>query len=592
MPPKERRRSLLVATDDYQDPGFQQLRAPAGDAKALAGVLRDPKIGDFDVEPVALNEPHREIMVRLDSFFEEARGSDFLLLYLSGHGVLDSNGKLYFAAADTVRTRLRSTAIEAGWLDSVIEHSLARQVVLLLDCCHSGAFPSGMLAKGGDEVDYGHRFGGAKVTLTASDRLEYAFEEGRPVDRGEHEPGSLFTQVLIEGLRSGEADESPMDGEIHVEELHSYVCRRIKEKTRYQTPGLKGELKGDPIFIARNPNAPATVLPAEILSALESPLVDIRVGATQELAKLRRKPDRALAEAAKRRLSELVDDDSKKVSLAAQEAIGGAPSPPARKPSTKQTRTRKPSTKQPPTRKPSTKQTPNSTRAKPARSRPRSGRHSKTGDGNGPKRVNPDAKAAAGATSNDESRGRAQVEQAADKYRRALPGEARRGALVELVRALAAQPAPAAAVKERQRAGNRKLLQEAPLEKGWYSEQQTRLVESVNGEESLVWLCRCKKSGDDFRSTAMIVTTEKLAWSRETWYSSAEALCVAWTDVESVSRKIMGGIRLTVAGSKFDFTGFKAGIDLSGNGLGLDVDDLVAVMQTLAEMARAAPARA
>ena len=44
------RRALIVATDEYVDPGLRRLRAPGADAEALAGVLADPELGDFEVE--------------------------------------------------------------------------------------------------------------------------------------------------------------------------------------------------------------------------------------------------------------------------------------------------------------------------------------------------------------------------------------------------------------------------------------------------------------------------------------------------------------------------------------------------------------
>jgi len=43
------RSALIVASNEYQDPGLSELRAPAVDADALAAVLSDPEIGGFDV---------------------------------------------------------------------------------------------------------------------------------------------------------------------------------------------------------------------------------------------------------------------------------------------------------------------------------------------------------------------------------------------------------------------------------------------------------------------------------------------------------------------------------------------------------------
>ena len=47
-----RRLALIVATDEYHDPGLKQLRAPGTDAEALAAVLRDPERGEFEVDIV------------------------------------------------------------------------------------------------------------------------------------------------------------------------------------------------------------------------------------------------------------------------------------------------------------------------------------------------------------------------------------------------------------------------------------------------------------------------------------------------------------------------------------------------------------
>lgn len=47
--------ALILVSYDYQDPGLRRLPAQK-DAEALARVLRDPKIGDFDVRTL-LNEP-------------------------------------------------------------------------------------------------------------------------------------------------------------------------------------------------------------------------------------------------------------------------------------------------------------------------------------------------------------------------------------------------------------------------------------------------------------------------------------------------------------------------------------------------------
>src|SRR5215207_1090409 len=138
------RSALIVAVDSYEDPQLAQLRAPARDAEELAVVLRDPAIGDFDVQ-VSMNRRHYEVRVALEDFFVDRRPEDLLLLHFSCHGIKDEAGRLFFAAADTQKSRLNATAISAEYVNDLLNRARSRRVVLLLDCCFSGAFTKGLL---------------------------------------------------------------------------------------------------------------------------------------------------------------------------------------------------------------------------------------------------------------------------------------------------------------------------------------------------------------------------------------------------------------------------------------------------------------
>ena len=66
----QRRFALIIANNEYHDADFQKLIAPAQDAKALASVLKDPAIGDFEVK-VILNEPSYKVNEEIEAFFVE-----------------------------------------------------------------------------------------------------------------------------------------------------------------------------------------------------------------------------------------------------------------------------------------------------------------------------------------------------------------------------------------------------------------------------------------------------------------------------------------------------------------------------------------
>lgn len=90
----------------------------------------------------------------------------------------DDEGHLYFAAFDTYRKELYSTAISADFVNMIMSRSRSKRQVLLLDCCYSGAFAKGMIAKGADkEVHTKEHFDGhGRIILTASDAMQYSFE--------------------------------------------------------------------------------------------------------------------------------------------------------------------------------------------------------------------------------------------------------------------------------------------------------------------------------------------------------------------------------------------------------------------------------
>jgi Caspase domain len=310
------RRALIVAADDYHDTKLARLRAPSIDAHDLAQVLSDRDIGAFEVTTL-MNEPEYIVRRKVASFLAEGKREGLLLLHFSCHGVKDEDGHLYYATADTEMTNLDATAVSSEWLNRQMEKSRSRRIVLILDCCHSGAFSRGSRARAGEGVDLKEQFEGrGRVVLTASNSLEYAFE-GEALT-GEGNP-SVFTSALVEGLATGAADRDA-DSWVSIDELYDYVYDRVCEITPHQTPskwtfGVEGDL-----YIARNPHPPEIApaeLPAEIGEALESHITFVREGAVRELGRLLESDDVALAKAARLTLERLTEDDSRRISEAA-----------------------------------------------------------------------------------------------------------------------------------------------------------------------------------------------------------------------------------------------------------------------------------
>jgi hypothetical protein len=321
------RQALVVAVDEYADEGLGRLRAPADDAEALGEVLGDPRIGDFDVR-VLRNETAQGIRVAVEDFFADRRPDDLLLLHFSCHGLKNAAGQLFLAASDSRPDRLASTAVAADFVNQQMADSRAQRIALFLDCCYGGAFPRGMVVRGGSDVAVGDAFaaqreagGRGRVVVTASSSVEYAFE-GRELSTGDQLVPSVFTGSVVEGLASGEADRDG-DGWVGLNELFGYVAERVRRATPHQTPhlwafGSEGDLL---LAHSRRRRVVAGELPQELLEAVDSSLSATRLGAAIELRDRLLGTDLPQALAAFTRLTGLVDDDSRRVSATAAAAV-------------------------------------------------------------------------------------------------------------------------------------------------------------------------------------------------------------------------------------------------------------------------------
>ncbi|WP_370267898.1 caspase family protein [Streptomyces sp. V4I8] len=186
--------ALLIASYDYQDTGLRRLTAPAHDAEALAEVLQDPDIAGFEVTTL-VNEPHHRVGEAIGDFYRDRRRDDLTLLYFTGHGLKDDDGRLYLAMANTRPDSLLFTALSAEQIDQAMEGCVSRQKVLILDCCYSGAFPAGRLAKADTAVHALERFQGhGRTVLTASDATQYSFEGNQLHGQAAQ---SVFTRYLV-----------------------------------------------------------------------------------------------------------------------------------------------------------------------------------------------------------------------------------------------------------------------------------------------------------------------------------------------------------------------------------------------------------
>ena len=259
------KKALIIANSRYDDERFAPLPGAAADAETLARVLSDPDIEEFTVETV-VDTGLRATMRAIQLFFSSAKAGDLLLLHLSLHGWKDIRGRLYFIACDTERELPEATAISADFVSDLMRQSKSERIVVLLDCCYSGAFTAGMTRRssGSPRVNVSEPFAGrGRVVITSSTSLQFA-HEGDPdvLSSQEEAQPSPFTAAVADGLRDGAADLDG-DGQISVNELYEYVHKQVLQKVPGQTPTFSVDNARGTIYLTRRPHSPDTGITAE-----------------------------------------------------------------------------------------------------------------------------------------------------------------------------------------------------------------------------------------------------------------------------------------------------------------------------------------
>ncbi|MFJ9870652.1 caspase domain-containing protein [Streptomyces sp. NPDC101165] len=333
----ESRHALIIANDTYEDQGLKQLRAPGHDADALSGVLRNPQIGDFEVD-VLRNASGQAMRKRIEGFFKDRRRNDTLVLHFSCHGIKNESGELYFAAADTEHRLLEATGVSADFVHRCMSRTLAGRTALFLDCCYGGAFSKGASMKASHDMNVLDHFAGENpsggrgwAVITASNSMEFAFE-GDELTEGSTALPSVFTHAVVEGLESGDADLDH-DGEIHLDELYDYIHEHVQDRNPNQTPSKTVQMQGR-MQVAHSRHhtivLEPTPIPSRVQDALRRRDEFARRGAVRDLHMRMRSENLSIAEGARQALEAVVREDTGQVADEALSALQDArlkPSP-------------------------------------------------------------------------------------------------------------------------------------------------------------------------------------------------------------------------------------------------------------------------
>ena len=207
--------ALVIGNDDYRH--LPDLKTAVADATEVAGILESR----YGFSTTLLTDANRyEILAALNSLRERLTRSDNLLIYYAGHGELDEvNNRGHWLPVDA---EPESTAnwISAIAVTDILNIMQARQILLVVDSCYSGALTRSSVARlaagmTGEERLHWLRTVSQKRsrTVLTSGGLAPVLDSGG----GSH---SVFARALLEVL--GGNDEV-LDGH----RLHREVAARV-----------------------------------------------------------------------------------------------------------------------------------------------------------------------------------------------------------------------------------------------------------------------------------------------------------------------------------------------------------------------------
>jgi len=213
------RRALLVGIDGYPS---APLSGCVADAQAISNLLSTNEDGSPNFECRRLLSSDSEVtrpalrQAMQQLFSNEA---DLTVLYFAGHGLLEDD-VAYLVTQDAASY---DAGLEMNEVLRMANSSKANEVVVILDCCHSGAFGNVPHIQG----EHAGLRRGVSV-LAASGRGQTADEvAGRGV----------FTSLVCDALSGGAAD---VLGSVTVAGVYAYVDQLLGSWD--QRPGLKAHV--------------------------------------------------------------------------------------------------------------------------------------------------------------------------------------------------------------------------------------------------------------------------------------------------------------------------------------------------------------
>jgi WD40 repeat protein len=257
---------IAMSVSDYKDKRFD-LRYAAKDGKditTLFSSLAAPEggYGKVSIDTLFNKRAIRKNFFNLKQKLSASKVDDEVVVFVSGHGLLDNEMDFYFATYDIDFRDPEKRGISFDDLESILDGIPARKKLLMMDACHSGEVDkeetSEMLASNterssditfrGNVKEYNFKGIDSKTTqsgISLNNSFELMQELFAGLDQGTgttvisaaagkgyalESPqwnNGVFTYSILNGLKNKAADKN-RDGVITISELKDYSIKQVQ----------------------------------------------------------------------------------------------------------------------------------------------------------------------------------------------------------------------------------------------------------------------------------------------------------------------------------------------------------------------------
>ncbi|MCK4619265.1 MAG: caspase family protein [Desulfobacterales bacterium] len=253
--------AIIVAIEEYHDKNnLGKVHFALNDANGIKSAIEKLGYEKDNIEFLTNNHATRtttfEVIKKISNY---AQKGESILFYYAGHGFY-SDGKNLISCVDTSLSSLHETCISLQDILGIFNQSKSTQIMLFLDCCHSGL-----------EFDIALR---SPISLFSTDALKYEYsnsefltgfaackgeEKSIPDSENKHGAWSYF---LIKAL-SGEAENIYKNGLLFSDNLQKYLNEETFNRIKLITTDKKNQT---PIQFGKNTDKFIVADISEILS--------------------------------------------------------------------------------------------------------------------------------------------------------------------------------------------------------------------------------------------------------------------------------------------------------------------------------------